>query len=65
MDKEMYVVDVQDHEDGSATIHFDLPEDAQKVFAELGLKLFLYLHAYGMTEDQLWNMIEWMGEENE
>ena len=57
MAKEMYVVDVQDHEDGSATINFDLPEEAQKVFVELGLKLALYLHVYEMTEGELWAMM--------
>ena len=57
MAKEMYVVDVQDHEDGSATINFELPLEAQKVFVELGLKLTLYLHVYEVTEDELWAMM--------
>ena len=57
MAKEMYVVDVQDHEDGSATITFDLPEEVQKVFVELGLKLVLYLHVYEVTEGELWDMM--------
>ena len=59
MTKEIYVTDIEEHEDGSATIHFDLPEEAQKVFVELGLKLALYLHIYDMTEGELWDMLEW------
>ena len=58
MATEMYVVDVQDHEDGSTTINFDLTEEVQKVFVELGLKLVLYLHVYEMTEGELWDMME-------
>ena len=58
MTKEVYVTGIQDHEDGSATINFDLPEEAQKVFVELGLKLALYLHVYEMTEGELWDMME-------
>lgn len=57
-EKHMYVTGIDEHEDGSATIHFDLPEEAQKVFVELGLKLALYLHVYGMTEGELWDMME-------
>ena len=51
------VTGIQEHEDGSATITFDLPEEAQKVFVELGLKLALYLHVYEMTEGELWDMM--------
>lgn len=65
MTKEMYVTNIEEHEDGSATIHFDLPDDVQKVFVELGLKLLLYLHVYGMSEDDVWDYIEQMGVKDE
>jgi hypothetical protein len=58
MTGEIYVTDVEEHEDGSATIHFDLPEDAQKVFVELGLKLALYLHVYDLLEGDVWDWME-------
>ena len=39
---------VDEHEDGSATFHFDLDEKAQKAMAELGIELSLYCAAYQM-----------------
>ena len=58
MTANIYVTGIQDHEDGSATINLDLPEEAQKAFVELGLKLAIHLHVYDVTEGELWAMME-------
>jgi hypothetical protein len=38
---DVYVSSIEDHEDGSATISFDIGIDALKVFASIGLQQVL------------------------
>ena len=42
------VESVDEHEDGSATFHFDLDEKAQKAMADLGIEFVMYCAAYEM-----------------
>ena len=42
------VESVDEHEDGSATFHFDLDEKAQKAMADLGIEFVMYCAAYQM-----------------
>ena len=42
------VESVDEHEDGSATFHFDLDEKAQKAMADLGIEFVMYWAAYEM-----------------
>jgi acetylglutamate kinase len=51
------VVEVAEHEDGSATYHFDLDEEAAKVAQELGLKLMLYCGFSGVSVEDAFKSI--------
>lgn len=51
------VVEVQEHEDGSATYTFDMDEKTSKATSELGLKFLLYLGVTGMTPDKVFDLM--------
>ena len=51
------VVDVTEHEDGSATYTFDLDEDTAKVAQELGLKLMFYCGFIGVSVEDAFKSI--------
>lgn len=52
------IVDVVEHEDGSATFQFQTSDDAKKMFAELGMRLVLHCAAVGRsTEDVLESIV--------
>ena len=51
------VVEVTEHEDGSATYTFDLDEDTAKTAQELGLKLMLYCGFSGVSLDDAFKSI--------
>lgn len=51
------VVEVTEHEDGSATYTFDLDEDTTKLAQELGLKLMLYCGFSGVSVEDAFKSI--------
>ena len=51
------VESVDEHEDGSATFHFDLDEKAQKAMADLGLEFAIYCAAYQMDIQDAFDLI--------
>lgn len=54
---EIEITDVVDHDDGSATMSFDLSDDATKTMASYGVKFLLYCAAYGITTDEAFDLI--------
>lgn len=54
---EVEVLDIEDQEDGSALITFDLSDDALKSMAQYGLKFVLFCAAYDVTIDEAFNRI--------
>lgn len=58
------VVDVEDHEDGSATYTFDMPKAMAEMCGNLGLKLLLFCGAAGKSTDFVFDMVSEMIEEN-
>ena len=46
------VVDIVEHEDGSATYSFDLNEDTAVAMSEMGLKFCLYCFVAGLNTQQ-------------
>ena len=51
------ITEVIDHDDGSATMSFDLSEEATKTMASYGVKFLLYCTAYGITTDEAFDLI--------
>ena len=54
---EVEVLDIEDQEDGSAVITFDMSDDALKSMAQYGLKFVLICAAYGVTIEEAFNHI--------
>jgi hypothetical protein len=54
---EVEVLDIEDQEDGSSIITFDLSQDATKSMAQYGLKFVLVCAAYDVTIDEGFNRI--------
>ena len=52
---------VDEHEDGSATFHFDLDEKAQKAMADIGIEFILYCAAYHMDIQDALDLIAGVG----
>jgi len=51
------VLDIEDQEDGSSIITFDLSQEATKSMAQYGLKFVLFCAAYDVTIDEGFNRI--------
>jgi hypothetical protein len=49
---EVEVLDIEDQEDGSAKITFDLSQEATKIMAQYGLKFTLVCAAYDITIEE-------------
>ena len=49
---EVNVLDIEDQEDGSSLITFDLSQEALKSMAQYGLKFVLFCAAYDVTMDE-------------
>jgi len=54
---EVEVLDIEDQEDGSSIITFDLSQEATKSMAQYGLKFVLFCAAYDVTIDEAFNRI--------
>ena len=54
---EVEVLDIEDQEDGSAVITFDMSDDALKSMAQYGLKFVLFCAAYDVTIEEAFNRI--------
>jgi len=53
----MKVTDVTEHEDGSATVEFDLDSSTTALAIDLGLKLLIYCGAAGINLDYVFKTI--------
>jgi hypothetical protein len=51
------VLDIEDQEDGSSIITFDLSQEATKSMAQYGLKFVLFCAAYDVTIDEAFDRI--------
>lgn len=47
------IVDVVEHEDGSATYQFNTSEEGKQMFAELGMRLVLHCAAVGKSTEEV------------
>ena len=54
---EMKVTDYKEHEDGSATVTFDMDDTTAALAQELGLKLLIYCGATGTDIDYVFDSI--------
>lgn len=54
---EVNVLDIEDQEDGSSLITFDLSQEALKSMAQYGLKFVLYCGAYDVSIPEAFNRI--------
>lgn len=54
---EVEVLDIEEQEDGSSMITFDLSQEATKSMAQYGLKFVLFCAAYDMTIEEAFNHI--------
>jgi len=54
---EMKVTDFKEHEDGSATVEFDMDDTTAALAQELGLKLLIYCGATGTDIDYVFDSI--------
>jgi hypothetical protein len=54
---EVEVLDIEDQEDGSSVITFDLSQDATKSMAQYGLKFVLFCAAYDVTIEEAFERI--------
>jgi len=61
----MKVTDVFEHEDGSATITFDIDDAIAALAQELGLKLLVYCGATGTDLDCVFDSILGRGQDDE
>ncbi len=59
----MKVTGITDHEDGGATIEFEMDDITTALAKELGLKLLIYCGATGTDIDYVFNSI--LGKEEE
>lgn len=50
--KKFEVVDVVEHEDGSATFTFELDRSTDKIMTELGIKFLLFCASVGLTTEE-------------
>lgn len=57
--KQMYIemVELEEHEDGSATYKFDLSPDVSFMLAEIGLKALTYCGVCNVTVDQMFDCL--------
>lgn len=61
----MKVTNLTEHEDGSATIEFDMDDTTAALAQELGLKLLIYCGATGTNLDYVFDSILGRGLDNE
>ena len=54
---EMKVTDYKEHEDGSATVTFDVDDTTAALAQELGIKLLIYCGATGTDIDYVFDSI--------
>lgn len=52
------VAEVLEHEDGSATYFFDVPDNMQKMLMDTAMEIILYCAVYGITTKELLEMIK-------
>lgn len=57
-DKSLEVIDVKEHEDGSATLSFDMDSETAEIVSSLGLKFLLYCGAYGLSTEEALRIIQ-------
>ena len=53
--KQMYIemIELEEHEDGSATYQFDVSPDVSAMLADIGLKALMYCGVCNVTVDQM------------
>jgi len=56
-DKRLDVTNVEEHEDGSATLSFDMDSETAEIVSSLGLKFLLYCGAYGLSTEEALKVI--------
>lgn len=54
---EIQVVNITEHEDGSATYTFDVSQGANSIISSEGMKLLLYCGAFGIHLDEVYDLI--------
>lgn len=58
------VVNVVEHEDGSATYSIEMSEEEKEIFAKAGIRFSIILAGFNITENELFNILK-EREENE
>jgi NTP pyrophosphatase (non-canonical NTP hydrolase) len=51
------VLDVKEHEDGSATYTFDMDQESSDLLTEVGLKLILFCGAAGISTEEVFDSV--------
>lgn len=51
------VLDVKEHEDGSATYTFDMDQESSDLLTEVGLKLILFCGAAGISTEEVFDYL--------
>lgn len=51
------LLEVKEHEDGSATYTFDMSKDMSEICGAFGLKLFLFCGALGKSPDYAFDLL--------
>jgi hypothetical protein len=57
-DNRLDVTDVEEHEDGSATLSFVMDSETSEIVSSLGLQFLLYCGAYGLTTEEALRIIQ-------
>jgi len=57
-DKRLDVTDVEEHEDGGATLSFDMDSETAEIVSGIGLKFLLYCGAYGLSTEEALRIIQ-------
>ena len=57
-DKRLDVTDVEEHEDGSATLSFVMDSETAEMVSSIGLEFLLYCGAYGLSTGEALRIIQ-------
>jgi len=57
-DKRLDVTDVEEHEDGGATLSFQMDSETAEMVSSIGLEFLLYCGAYGLSTEEALRIIQ-------